>query len=96
MAKGTIHLTLDELTEQSRRLDEIHKGIDHIRKLLERRQSLEEHDGMVAQFTLIALLRTTFPTFKKWIVENKIKPIRRGGRVFYRGEDARILMNGRR
>ena len=53
-------------------------------------------DEPIAQIDAMLMLRTTFPTFKKRIAEYKIKPIIRGGRVFYKGEDINRILKGQK
>lgn len=95
MARGTIDIDFPDDRNQSRH-EEIIELLTNIKKLLEKKLTAEQDAGLIPQFTAIALLRTTFPTFKKWLSEYKIRPEKRGGRIFFKAEDIKRLMNGKK
>lgn len=54
------------------------------------------HDDQepIPQKAAMILLHTTFPTFKKLISEFRVKPIKRGNRLFYHYDEILRIQNG--
>lgn len=48
----------------------------------------------IPQKTAMGLLGTSFQTFKKLIFEFRVRPIIRGGRIFYHHSDILRIQNG--
>lgn len=48
----------------------------------------------IPQKAAIGMLHTTFPTFKKLISEFRVKPIKRGNRLFYHYSEILRIQNG--
>jgi len=90
MAKGKIELDNSEILDELRALKE---EVVAIHSLLQKKAP-QELNPLVPQFTAIAVLGTSFLTFKKWCKQYNIREEKKGGRIFYRQSDIKKLITG--
>lgn len=88
IVSANINFHNPELIERFERLEQ---KIDALNLVLAK-QTKPEVDELVPQFTAIALLKTTFHTYKIWCKEFGVKIQTKGGRAFIKRSDLTKLM----